>query len=358
MTAHFWDTVENTVTGKPVSNATVTVLTGPSESGGTELTIYSDEGLTTPIDNPLTTDSTGYFEFYTDQDECCLEIAYGGDTRRVIENVQLIGGSVSGDITSLLVRMDIAEADIDAIESTLSGPVTGTDLTMATSKILGRSTASTGPVEELTISQALDFIGSAAQGDILCRGASGWARLAAGTSGQVLQTNGTGANPSWVTPTAASGSRKMLGSLVEGVGNDILTAGYAGGMNVLLLPGETITHVGFFGNTASPTTRWRTALYSNTAAFEIDSLISTQASLTTGVVVGLNEAALDTPYTNSGSDPVWVWLVEAHDTADFRIMKTGAHGVRYWNNSGSTMPSTAPAQTNSGAGWQLYAKIA
>jgi hypothetical protein len=39
-------------------------------------------------------------------------------------------------------------------------------------------------------------------------------------------------------------------------------------------------------------------------------------------------------------------------------MKTGAHGVRYWNNSGSTMPSTAPAQTNSGAGWQLYAKIA
>ena len=110
MTAHFWDTVENTVTGKPVSNATVTVLTGPSESGGAELTIYSDEGLTTPTDNPLTTDSTGYFEFYTDQDECCLEIAYGGDTRRVIENVQLIGGSVSGDITSLLVRMDQAEA--------------------------------------------------------------------------------------------------------------------------------------------------------------------------------------------------------------------------------------------------------
>ena len=37
------------------------------------------------------------------------------------------------------------------------------------------------------------------QGDIVYRDASGLARLGAGTSGQVLQTNGTGANPSWGT---------------------------------------------------------------------------------------------------------------------------------------------------------------
>jgi hypothetical protein len=37
------------------------------------------------------------------------------------------------------------------------------------------------------------------QGDILYRDASGLARLAAGTSGQVLQTGGSGANPSWGT---------------------------------------------------------------------------------------------------------------------------------------------------------------
>ena len=35
------------------------------------------------------------------------------------------------------------------------------------------------------------------QGDILYRDGSGLARLAAGTSGQVLQTGGSGANPSW-----------------------------------------------------------------------------------------------------------------------------------------------------------------
>src|SRR5210317_2631519 len=37
------------------------------------------------------------------------------------------------------------------------------------------------------------------QGDILYRDGSGLQRLCAGTSGQVLQTGGTGANPSWST---------------------------------------------------------------------------------------------------------------------------------------------------------------
>ena len=37
-----------------------------------------------------------------------------------------------------------------------------------------------------------------AQGDILYYNGTDWVRLGAGTSGQVLQTNGTGANPSWV----------------------------------------------------------------------------------------------------------------------------------------------------------------
>jgi hypothetical protein len=75
----------------------------------------------------------------------------------------------------------------------------------ATSRILARRTAGAGSVEENTLSQILDFIGSAAQGDILYRGASGWARLGAGTSGNLLQTNGPAADPSWVTPSSGTG---------------------------------------------------------------------------------------------------------------------------------------------------------
>ncbi|AXH71660.1 hypothetical protein P031_gp39 [Pelagibacter phage HTVC031P] len=46
------------------------------------------------------------------------------------------------------------------------------------------------------------------QGDILYRDGSGLQRLGAGTSGQVLQTGGTGANPSWVD--ASGGATEIL----------------------------------------------------------------------------------------------------------------------------------------------------
>jgi hypothetical protein len=39
------------------------------------------------------------------------------------------------------------------------------------------------------------------QGDVLYRDASGLARLAAGSSGQFLKTNGSGSNPAWATVT-------------------------------------------------------------------------------------------------------------------------------------------------------------
>jgi len=57
------------------------------------------------------------------------------------------------------------------------------------------------------------------QGDILYRDGSGLQRLAAGTSGQVLQTGGSGANPSW---TAISADTVKLAS----VNNDNVNAAY------------------------------------------------------------------------------------------------------------------------------------
>lgn len=51
---------------------------------------------------------------------------------------------------------------------------------------------------------------SAAQGDIIYYNGTNWVRLAAGTAGQLLKTNGTSANPAWTNPggitTIASGS--------------------------------------------------------------------------------------------------------------------------------------------------------
>ena len=48
------------------------------------------------------------------------------------------------------------------------------------------------------------------QGDLLYRDGSGLQRLGAGTSGQVLQTGGTGANPSWGTVSSDAGTLSFL----------------------------------------------------------------------------------------------------------------------------------------------------
>jgi hypothetical protein len=89
-----------------------------------------------------------------------------------------------------------------------NGSVTlvSTDLTMTnTSRVVGRKSASGGASEEMTLSEVLDFVGSAAQGDLLYRGASTWTRLGAGTSGQFLKTLGAGANPAWDSPAYSPG---------------------------------------------------------------------------------------------------------------------------------------------------------
>jgi hypothetical protein len=69
----------------------------------------------------------------------------------------------------------------------------------ATARVLGRKTAGAGDPEELTISDVLNMVGSAAEGDILYRSASGWTRLPKGTVGQYLKQNTALTAPEWVT---------------------------------------------------------------------------------------------------------------------------------------------------------------
>lgn len=62
----------------------------------------------------------------------------------------------------------------------------------------------TAKIADNAVNGAKIAMGSDAQGDILYYNGTDYARLGAGTSGQFLQTQGTGANPIWATSTSVS----------------------------------------------------------------------------------------------------------------------------------------------------------
>lgn len=197
MAGHFFTTIEDVVTGKPVVGATMLVyqagaaISGDDITSGTLATIYSDDGVTT-VDQTnsaeiITSDSRGFLEFWTDDSSVDIEINYGGNAKKAISDVEIVGGNVSGDLTALAARVDkhdtlfgtaanatdlgtftgttIADNDdvlgaLQALETAVeagssSGDVTASGLTMNTDRILGRTTASSGAIEELTAGTGL-----------------------------------------------------------------------------------------------------------------------------------------------------------------------------------------------------------
>jgi len=115
-------------------------------------------------------------------------------------------GTNTGDQTITLTG-DVTGSGTGSFAATIANDaVTNAKLAnMTASTIKARITASTGDPEDATLTQVLDLVGSAAQGDILYRGTSTWSRLAAGTSGTYLKTNGTGSDPEWATVSASGG---------------------------------------------------------------------------------------------------------------------------------------------------------
>lgn len=89
-----------------------------------------------------------------------------------------------------------ARADHKHDVTTAAAAAVGTANTEGAATSLARSDH-THQVTGLTIT-------GQAQGDILYFNGTAWVRLGAGTAGQVLQTNGAGANPSWVTAGAGT----------------------------------------------------------------------------------------------------------------------------------------------------------
>lgn len=127
------------------------------------------------------------------------------------QTITLTGG-VTGSGTGSFAATVVTNANLTGPITSVGNATTITDdaVTYAkmqnistTSRVLGRKTAAAGDTEEVTLSELLDFVGSAAQGDILYRDLTTWTRLPAGTNGHFLKTLGAGANPLWASATGS-----------------------------------------------------------------------------------------------------------------------------------------------------------
>jgi hypothetical protein len=132
--------------------------------------------------------------------------------QRVMQKISVGTGLVSSNGT---LSLSIPDGAVTTAKLAASAVTNAKLADMATKTIKARKTGTTGSPEDCTLSDILDFVGSAAQGDILYRGASGWTRLGAGTSGQVLTTQGTGANPIWSTVSGGGGGSTTLAGLTD-----------------------------------------------------------------------------------------------------------------------------------------------
>jgi hypothetical protein len=103
------DTVENSINGKPLQNAVVTLNTGAIDAL-IPVTLYTTNNVSGPSVSSVSTDEDGYYEFYVPDGTYIFRAAYG-DIEKIVEDFEVYDES---EQRAALLQ---AQTDIDALEA-------------------------------------------------------------------------------------------------------------------------------------------------------------------------------------------------------------------------------------------------
>ena len=120
-----------------------------------------------------------------------------------------VSGATGGTVTTITAGtgISLSSGATCTLTCTVSLP------SIASGHVMGNGTGSSTTATDSTLTTVLDQAFSSTQGSILYRGASAWAALGPGTSGQVLQSGGAGANPAWAAVGGTSYTLKAATSV-------------------------------------------------------------------------------------------------------------------------------------------------
>lgn len=181
------------------------------------------------------------------------------ETQGASANPKWVSASGSGTVT-----------EIDTGTGLTGGPITGSGAvslaTVADGSLLANLSGGTLAPGATTLSALLDYVLGNTQGSIIYRGASIWADLTPGTAGQILETGGASANPSWYGARSISSNNGYV-DLPFGIilqwGN---TGSLSAGAHTITLNSPNITFPNnFFGVVAISQTADSTATSNNYA---------------------------------------------------------------------------------------------
>lgn len=185
---------------------------------------------------------------------------------------------------------------------------------VASGNVLGNNGVGSNEPTSTTVTSLLDRNFSSTQGSVLYRSGTGWAALTPGTSGQVLQTGGAGANPAWAsiagtgTVTSITAGKNLNGGTITSSGTISLSDTPALGTN-----GTTAGTLGLANGSASGAT----VTMQNPSATVAYNFNLPATAGTSGQV--LTSAA-------GGTSPM-TWTPVTTTAAANSIVKTGAGGT-------------------------------
>jgi len=162
-----------------------------------------------------------------------VDLAYSAAVKNVLPAANQAAQSFSCTGSGLTVSGTTASCSVSG---------TATLASITDGDVLANISGSTAAPIANTLSALLDHDLSSTQGSVLYRGASGWNALGPGTSGQILETLGPGANPQWIGGSIGSG----LGSLIKvaptvGGGDTTTSTGYTTTLSPNSGPALTVT---------------------------------------------------------------------------------------------------------------------